>query len=891
MPSALETLVKILKLERDQGGKNTAVVGGLSAYAASWQPQAREQARRARHHILIDEVVDSLTEYDTLDGADKRIDRLNYLLDRVMDRQKAPPAYRKRLAEWQEKLDSQKDSRPRQRRNRPGPEHVDRRPARQQRGSQKRRFHAYDSASYDEDFTGGPSQQRLDIPPMPSLNRPPRLPRPQRSQEEQLALYQELEAPTTALKGIGKTYAEMLRQLDIHSVRDLLYNFPRDFVDFTRLTCIKDLEVGQTANVIATVARVSTAVSSGGRMDLIVLVSDETASMSVRFFSQPFLSAKIRRGMHLLLRGKVSDGGSMASPEWEELDLDNLRKIGIAPVYRMTKGLRPRMLRRTMKDLTSEWETKIPDPIPPSVLERGDLADLGWALRQAHFPDGDDHRCHAQRRLAFDHLLMLQLALLGKRREWQSRPGPRLVVDESFLKRFVGEAFAFEMTEGQKSAIQDIQRDLSYSVPMNRLLQGDVGSGKTAVAMAAMALAFADHKQSALMAPTGILAEQHFRSLSATFARMGGEDRPRIALLTSALSAEERAAVYDDIAEGRVDIAVGTHALIQEGVEFADLALAVIDEQQRFGVAQRSQLRGKGGNPHLLIMTATPLPRSLALTYYADLDLSIIADKPVGRREVLTKVIDPVARERLNGFVVNQLEQGRQAFYVHPLVEKSESVESASAKEAFEQLRQVYYRYRVCLLHGRMSAVDKDELMADFAAHKYDVMVTTSVAEVGVDVPNASVIVIDGANRFGLSQLHQLRGRVGRGEHQSYCFLLPDSAADIDIDRIRSCQAGELDAAAMSVAERRLSAMEESNDGFELAERDWQLRGAGELLGTRQSGHLAYDMLDPGHAELVKEAQAEARTLVEEDPELQLPEHQLLAAFVRQLYPDGSEMS
>lgn len=891
MPSALETLVKILKLERDQGGKNTAVVGGLSAYATNWQPQAREQARRARHHILIDEIVDLLTEYDKIDSEDERIDKINYLLNRVTDRRKAPPAYQKRLAEWEKQLGSRKDRPPGQKRSRSSHEHVDRRPARQQHGGQKRRFHAYDSASYDEDFTGGPSQRKLDIPPMPSLNRPPRQPRPARSLNEQLALYRELEAPTTEIKGIGKTYAEMLRQIDIHTVRDLLYYFPRDFVDYTRLTCIKDLVAGQTANVIATVERAGTAIGAGGRMDLVVSVSDDTAKMSVRFFSQPFLSQKIKRGMHLLLRGKVSDFQSMANPEWEELDLDNLRNIGIVPVYRMTKGLRPRMLRRTMKVLTAEWESKIPDPIPTSVLERGDLADLGWALKQAHFPDGDDHRCHAQRRLAFDHLLMLQLALLARRRQWQSAPGTPLMEDEDVLQRFAAEVFPFEMTDGQKQAIQEIQRDLSHSTPMNRLIQGDVGSGKTAVAILAMAIAFSNHQQSALMAPTGILAEQHYRSLSATFAKMSGPDKPKIALLTSALTAEERRACYRDIADGAVDMVVGTHALIQQGVEFSDLALAVIDEQQRFGVAQRSQLRGKGGNPHLLIMTATPLPRTLALTYYADLDVSIIADKPAGRREILTKVIDPAARERLNGFVVSQLEQGRQAFFVHPLVERSETLDTASATEAYEQLSQVYYQYRVCLLHGRMSAAEKDELMADFVAGKYDVMVTTSVAEVGVDVPNASVIVIDGANRFGLSQLHQLRGRVGRSEQQSYCFLLPDSAADINIDRIRACQAGELDRADMSIAERRLSAMEESNDGFELADRDWQLRGAGELLGTRQSGHLDFDMLDPGNSELIKEAQFEARTLVEEDPDLQLPEHQLLAAFVSQLYPAESEMS
>lgn len=891
MPSALEKLVKILKLERDKGGKNTAVVGGLSAFATGWQPQAREQARRALHHILIDEIVDALTEYDRIDSEDERIDKINYLLNRVTDRQKAPPKYQQRLAEWEKKLGSRKDRPPRTKRGRDSREHVERKEARQQRGGQGRRFHAYDSASYDEDFTRGPSHSALDILPLPSLNRPPRQQRPARSLEEQLALYRELEAPVTDIKGIGKTYAEMLRQLDIHNVRDLLYFFPRDFVDYTRLTCIKDLATGQTANVIATVERASTAVADGGRMDLIVTVSDDTARMSLRFFSQPFLSQKLKRGMHLLLRGKVSDFHSMANPEWEELDLGNLRIIGIVPVYRMTKGLRPRMLRRTMKVLTSEWERKIPDPIPVSVLERCDLADLGWALKQAHFPDGDDHRCHAQRRLAFDHLLMLQLALLSRRRQWQSAPGTPLTEDTDILKRFAAEVFPFEMTAGQKIAIQEIQQDLSRSRPMNRLVQGDVGAGKTAVAILAMAIAFSNHKQSALMAPTGILAEQHYRSLRATFARMSGPDKPVIALLTGALTTDEREAVYRDIAAGDVDIVVGTHALIQQGLEFSDLALVVIDEQQRFGVAQRSQLRGKGGNPHLLIMTATPFPRTLALTYFADLDISIIADKPAGRREIKTEIIEPRARERLNGFVVSQLEQGRQAFFVHPLVEKSETLETASAMEAYEQLSQVYYQYRVCLLHGRMQAAERDALMADFVAGKYDLMVTTSLAEVGVDVPNASVIVIDGANRFGLSQLHQLRGRVGRNEYESRCYLLPDSAANINIERIEACKARALDLSSLTIAEQRLLAMVETNDGFALAERDWRLRGTGEMLGTRQSGHLDFDMLDPGNAELIKEAQNEARTLVEEDPELQLPEHQLLGAFVSQLYPAESEMN
>ena len=616
--------------------------------------------------------------------------------------------------------------------------------------------------------------------------------------------------------------------------------------------------------------------------------------MSIRFFSQPFLSAKLRRGMQLLLRGKVRyfhDMPQMASPEWEELDLENLRKVDIVPVYRMTQGLRPRHFRRTMKTVVDAWESKIPDPLPLPVLDRNDLADLGWAIKQAHFPDGMDHMCHAKRRLAFDHLLMLQMALLGRRRAWQSVPGPQLDVDEEFVQAFIEDVFPFELTAAQDSAVNDLKQDLASSLPMNRLLQGDVGSGKTAVALIALAIAFVNGKQSAIMAPTGVLAEQHYRAVCLTFEKMPGEVQPNIALLTSALSAAERESTYRGIADGAIDIVVGTHALIQDAVEFDDLAVAIIDEQQRFGVEQRSRLRGKGGNPHLLVMSATPFPRTLALTYFADLDLSVIDEKPAGRKEIKTWVIDPVARERLNGFVVEQLEKGRQAFYVHPLVEKSDTVETAAAVDAYQQLSQVFYRFRVCLLHGRMSASEKDELMSDFAARKYDVMVTTSVAEVGVDVPNASVIVIDGANRFGLAQLHQFRGRVGRADHQSYCFLIPDSAAEISIDRIRGHQAGQLSARDLSIAEQRLSAMEESNDGFVLADRDWQLRGTGELTGTRQSGRFSFDLLDPTFADLAAIAQQEALTLYEEDPTLELPEHRLLAQFVQQRFPVAGDVS
>ena len=893
MPSALETLVKIMKLERDQGGRNTAVVGGLAAFASSWQPQAREQARRAEQHILIDEIIDILSAYESIQDEDERIGKINYLLDRATNRQPAPKAYRDRIPEWQAKLPPPVEQTPARESHRRRREQADSRGAAPQRSRGHRRSYAYDSATYDEDFTSGPNTTRLDLPAMPNLARPPRLPRPQLSADDIERQRLELEASTTSVKGIGKTFAELLRQMDISTVRDLLFRLPRYHRDYTGLLAIKDLAENEESTLVATVTTARVVPSRGGK-DLVVTVTDGTGAVSVRFFRQDFLAPKLRPGTQIVLSGKVSyfrDMKHMANPEWEELDSENLHTIGIVPVYRMTKGLRSRLLRRIIRSLVDEWADKIADPLPAALLDRTDLADLGWALRQAHFPEGWDHRDHAQRRLAFDELLTLQLALLANRREWQSEPGPRLEIGDDFLENVVADVFPYELTRAQQNAIAAIRRDVSSDVPMNRLLQGDVGCGKTAVAIVAMAIALHNGKQAVIMAPTGILAEQHYHAVSEALSRMKGDGKPVIALLSSALSASERASIYRGIADGTIDIVVGTHAIIQAGVEFRNLAIAVIDEQQRFGVDQRAALRGKGANPHLLFVSATPYPRTMALTLYADLDITLINEKPPGRQEIITKIVDPVARERLYGFITARLEAGGQAFVIHPLVEESESQETADAIGAFDRLSQVFHRHRVCLLHGRMNAADKDEIMKAFAEHRHDVMVTTSVAEVGVDIPNANIIVIEGANRFGLAQLHQFRGRVGRGAAQSYCFLIPDRAAAIDLDKIGDFHAGRLSSDDLSLAEQRLAAMEASNDGFHLAEADLQLRGIGDLLGRRQSGYSNLHLIQQNYAELAELSQREARTLYEEDPALALPEHRVLAQKVRRVYADPGDIS
>ena len=464
--------------------------------------------------------------------------------------------------------------------------------------------------------------------------------------------------------------------------------------------------------------------------------------------------------------------------------------------------------------------------------------------------------------------------MLGNRREWQSVPADPIPVDDEWLEQFLDAVFPYELTDAQRRSVNDIQRDIAAEIPMNRLLQGDVGSGKTAVAIIALASAFNAGKQSALMAPTSILAEQHYQTVRETLADMPGDEKPTVKLLVGSLSKSDRDAIYAGLADGSIDIVIGTHALIQSGVEFDNLGLAIIDEQHRFGVEQRGALRGKGTNPHLLVMTATPIPRTLALTMYADLDLSVIDEMPPGRTPVKTTVRPPAMREHCFDFIKAQLDEGRQAFIVHPLVEASDSevlANTRSAVEAYDELKTVFHQYNVGLLHGQMKPDEKDENMHAFASGEYDVLVTTSVAEVGVNVPNASVMMIEGANRFGLSQLHQFRGRVGRGKHPGYCLLVPDKSTE--------------------EADERLNAMVETTDGFKLAEMDWQMRGAGDLLSLRQSGANRLQETAELNPELVELAAQEARTIYAEDPDLSQPQHRLLNQRVEQILDRRSDVS
>jgi ATP-dependent DNA helicase RecG len=891
VPSALETLVKILKLEREQGCNDTAVIGGLAKFSANWVHDAHAQARKPEHHLLVDELQQVMQGYGQIENRTERLKQVQYMMDRIMGRAEPPPEFQVQNApvvetpsvpQKQPERESPEPRSAQRPRQKPQPEQPRKPPRPDKRPSQKGSRPSDGFASEDE--FSGPARGKLpnlDIPPQPTLARPPRQPRSPIDPDAALDVLRGLRQPVTVVKGVGERMAESFRRLDVETIDDLLYFLPRRHDDYTRLDYISKLQPNIKATVIGTVLDAAVKVGPNQRKHFHLTLDDGSGLMDVTFFGQVFLARYIKPGQQIVVRGETAifrNRLEMTNPEWEHLETDNLRKVGIVPVYRLTEGLKAGGLRRLMQRAVNYWADRLPDYVPEATLERAELADLGWAIKNIHFPEGQDHLRHARNRLIFDELLLLQLAVLGRRREWQGVPADPLTVSDEWLSAFVRAVFPYPLTGAQQRAIADIRRDMSQNVPMNRLLQGDVGSGKTAVAATALALAAVNGKQAAIMAPTSILAEQHYRNIGETLAKMPGEHQPVVRLLTGALSAAERDSVRAGIADGSIDVIIGTHALIQEGVEFHNLGLAIIDEQHRFGVEQRGALRGKGKNPHLLVMTATPIPRTLALTLHADLDLSVIDEMPPGRKPVQTRVVEPVARERVFSFVESQIEQGRQAFIVHPLVEESEKIEARSAIEAYEELSKVFFRRRVGLLHGRMKPAEKDDIMSAFGRGDFDILVTTSVAEVGVDVPNASVIVIEGANRFGLAQLHQFRGRVGRGEHTSYCLLIPDNET--------------------AEARERLQAMEEITDGFRLAEMDWKLRGPGDLLGTRQSGGMgggrfrALDRLaEYMTPQMVELAQREARTIYEEDPDLSQEQHRLLAQRVQMLQDERSDLS
>jgi ATP-dependent DNA helicase RecG len=873
---AFEKLYKILKHEADTGYRDKAMIGGLAHYAARWQSEAGDGDD-------VRQIVEILRGYDNLKPVDPRRMAINQMV-KLMGMGQAPikpdPAAANRppiAPEAEPRIDQPSTT---QSDEPPGPAVV----AAPSIGAEPVIEQAA-APIESQPINPQPIAAQLvaaekPIEPahaQPSTSRPreaPPAPKPQSEPRDEKGNRIGLDSPITVIQGIGPANAEKFERLGVRTIRDLMYLLPRRYDDFSNLKPINRLEYGDEVTIIGTVWEAGDKRTRGGATIFQAILSDGSGTIQCTWFN-PYLSSQIKRGSQIVVSGKVDEylgRLTFQSPEWELLDTELLHTARIVPVYPLTEGLSTRQVRKMTKRAIDYWAPRVADDLPAAVRNSAGLMNLSTALTQTHFPDSQASLESARKRLAFDELFLLQLGLLKQKQQWRGETGQALNFNVALYETFK-QSLPYPLTEAQQRVLDEIINDIRTDHPMSRLLQGDVGSGKTVVAAAAMFFAAQCGKQAAIMAPTEILAEQHFKSLSQLFESMNQQAIPQplaVRLLTGSTSQAERETTLAEIADGRANIVVGTHALIQESVTFHDLALAIVDEQHRFGVSQRAALRQKGrsANPHVLVMTATPIPRTLSLTLFGDLDLSVIDQLPPGRQPIETRIVLPTERERAYNFIRTQIEKGRQAFIICPLVEESDKIEAKAAVEEHTRLqKEVFPKLKLGLMHGRMKPDEKDAAMRAFADNETQILVSTSVVEVGIDIPNATVIMIEGAERFGLAQLHQFRGRVGRGEHKSYCLLQTDTIA--------------------SEISERLKAVEASTDGFVLAEKDLQLRGPGQFFGTRQSGLPDLHLTNITDARLLDLARREAQKLIANDPEFSAAENQAIAQRMTEFWKSG----
>lgn len=673
--------------------------------------------------------------------------------------------------------------------------------------------------------------------------------------------------PIQYFKGIGPKRAVLFGKLGIETLEDLLFFPPFRYEDRTALKKIAHLQSGEEQTILAEIKAVALVETARRRMKIVdVAVIDETGLLHAKWFNQPYLKDLFRPGEKVMLSGKVKTnyyGGyhlEMESPQYEKVDEEEIQvHLGrIVPIYHETKGLTSRQMRSLMRSVINQYVAKIPDVLPPALIQKHSLISLSQAVAELHFPAPNSSLTQlnagqslAHRRLSFDELFLLQTGLaLRKKKASTKQIGTAFNTSGSLPDRLRG-LLQFQLTRAQEKVLSEIKEDMASDHPMSRLIQGDVGSGKTLVALMSILIAIENGYQAALMAPTEILAEQHFLSIKGHLEALG----KTVTFLTSDMRKKIKEEIVGGIGTGQYDLVIGTHALIQEGVQFKKLGLVVVDEQHKFGVLQRAKLTGKGYRPDVLIMTATPIPRTLSLTLYGDLNISIIDELPPGRSPIRTFLFYGKQRERAYSFIDKELTKGRQAYVVCPLIEESEKSDLKAALEISAILqKEVFPHRRIGLLHGRLKRDEKESIMRAFKEGRIDLLVATTVVEVGIDVPNATIMLIEHAERFGLAQLHQLRGRVGRGSEQSFCLLAAEYPLSED-------------------AKRRLNAMVKSNDGFKIAEIDLEIRGPGEFFGTRQSGipelKVANLMRDTA---ILEAARKEAFTWVDRDPNLTEPE-------------------
>lgn len=677
--------------------------------------------------------------------------------------------------------------------------------------------------------------------------------------------------PVQYVKGVGPQRARLLRNLGVETAADLLRHYPRDWQDRSSLARIAALRHGEPALVSGRVKARSTFTVRRGLRITKVILDDGTGQIAATWFNQPYLKDRFQDGQRVLVFGKAEFHRTwqILNPEYEILDdesEDAIHTGRIVPIYPLTERLSQRVVRNLVHSLVSQVPDTWPDPLPPAISAERNFLPAAQALRSIHFPADQASLDRARARLVFEELFLQQIAVVRLKRRYQHQHSRPLLVNgplaESFRRRL-----PFTLTAAQSRTVEEIFQDLSQARPMHRLLQGDVGSGKTVVAALAMLAAADSGRQAALMAPTEILAGQHYLNLKPLLAPFG----LRLELFTSSLPARKKAVLREDLAAGRIHLAVGTHALTQAGIAFRDLALAVVDEQHRFGVEQRGLLRAKGEHPHVLVMTATPIPRTLALTVYGDLDVSVLNELPPGRLPVQTEWLPRAGSRKAYEQLDRAVEAGQQGFVVFPVIEESERLDLKALTTEFQRLeRHVFPRRRLGLLHGRLPTEDKERIMADFSAGRIDILAATTVVEVGVDMPNATVMIIENAERFGLASLHQLRGRVGRSSKPAQCFLIGDPRTP--------------------EGEKRLRVMSQVRDGFRLAEEDLALRGPGEFFGLRQHGlpdlKLANLIRDADQIEAARQA---AGGILAADPELARPEHAALNRIYASLYLDKEQ--
>ena len=843
MQPSLEKLRKFFRLEHENGYSNSAIIGGLAKMLDYWEGDARADNIQ---EDVIQAVVQRLRSYDGL-SPQSRADALKGLWKRIGETY--PEAQQKPRGLPPRRPDSMQ-------------------PTQQVELQGEAVVQAPRPEPRPRDSALSETQRQ---------ERPQRPVPPPRSESVPGARISgtpaALDARLTVLQGIGPKHADTLGKLGLQTLGDMLYYYPRRYDDYSQLKPIKDLFYGEQVTVIGTIQSVHSRPIRGGKATIIeVIISDGTAGLRLSFFNQPWLANRFKVGDAISVSGKVDQYLGrlvMNGPDWESVEVESLHTNRIVPVYSLTERITQKWLRNVMRQVVEYWAPRVVDALPESTRSSARLLTLPEALMQVHFPDSQEKLRAARERLAFDEIFYLQMGVLRQKIDWKSVEARRFPVSDEWLEARL-KSLPFTLTNAQLNALKDIRADLDSGKPMNRLIQGDVGSGKTVVAALAAAMIASNGAQAAIMSPTSILAEQHYRNLTRLLAGENGTlQESEIRLMIGDTPEAEKDAIRQGLADGSIKIVIGTHAIIEEPVAFQDLQLAVIDEQHRFGVEQRAALRTKGTNPHLLVMTATPIPRSLALTLYGDLDLSVIDEMPAGRIPVNTYVLRPQERERAFTLLRGQIKDGKQAFIIYPLIEESDKIEARAAVDDYETLsKEVFPDLQLGLLHGRMRPQEKDEVMFKFRDRKYHVLVSTTVIEVGVDVPNATVMLIEGADRFGLAQLHQLRGRVGRGSDQSYCLLIPTHEDAAENERLR--------------------AMAESNDGFVLAEKDLQQRGPGEFLGTRQSGYSSgLRMASITDVKLIEKARLQAQRLFEIDPYLTQPEHALLAEAFGRFWGDG----